>query len=86
MCDARFPEDTLWIIMEEDMQFCPVDTNLDFLRTGSQPSWLVAGQPGLPRDEPSAARGRPGTVNELVKDIVKVCTAAHRHDVGDMVW
>lgn len=72
--------------MEEDMQFCPVDTNLDFLRTGSQPSWLVAGQPGLPRDEPSASRGRPGTVNELVEDIVKVCTAAHRHDVGDLVW
>ena len=72
--------------MEEDMQFCSDDTNLDFLTRGSQPSWFVAGQPESPRDEPSASRGTPGTINELVEDIVKVCTVAHRHEVGDLVW
>jgi len=28
VCDTRFPEDTLWIIMEEDMEFCPPDIDL----------------------------------------------------------
>jgi len=107
VCDIRFPEDTLWIVMEEDMEFCPPQTDMatfvkatckpskspDGSRSGrvgsaissSMPSSSSSG-PAVPKGEPFASRGTQPFQNELVSDIVKLCTMAWTEGCGDFIW
>lgn len=86
VCDERFPEDTLWIIMEEDMEFYPPECNASAVSGVSGSSLPPLGSQPT-RAEPSAALTESRAAeNELVTDIVKICNEAHRLGKGDFIW
>lgn len=61
VCDKRFPEDTLWIIMEEDMEFCPPETDLaPVLKVSCTPS-SSSSHSVLRRGESSASESQPSS-------------------------
>jgi hypothetical protein len=54
--------------------------------TASSLSSTSSSGPAVPKGEPSASRGTQTFQNELVSDIVKLCTMAFVQGCGDFIW
>ena len=91
MRSKRFPDDTLFFIMEEDLQFYDVLKDRGSGGTAvAEPSAATAAAgsaaPRSPIPEPSAGIGDLFANGRAVDDLVKIASAAHRAGVGDLVW
>ena len=92
MLSKRFPADTLFFIMEEDMQFWDVQADRESVRVaGAEPSAAPAPSPpqaasGSRVPEPSAGIQEKFLGGRLVDDLVKIMTKAHRLGSGDFCW